>query len=263
VTVTPQAPRGTIAVKQPGVFLKNRPTQYRGLGSFDGGSNGSLTTFDAGSLGSTETPSDVLGTKKDPILQYGAEAAKIIITEVRKLPASKRKAGMKEALDAVDTALWIKVEKTAERFPKLAPQKALEKALTIELANSMVDDLVSLGRGQGGQSSLDGWFTDARKFLGRQTSTVGSFGSSVLGKLGGVACKLTNSGVLGAVAGPAAMASGAPPQAGQLGAQIAGTFCTPSAGPAQPVVQQSGTPSWVLPAAIGGGVLLLVLALRK
>lgn len=264
VTVTPQAPRGTIAVKQPGVFMKQRPTQYRGLGSFDGGSQGSLTSFGEGSLGATDAPSDVFGTKKDPILQYGAEAARIIVTEVRKLPAAKRKAGMKEVLDAVDPALWIKVEKTAEKYANLAPQKALEKALTVELSNSMAEDLVALGR-QGQPASLDGWFTDARKFMGRQTTKVGSFGSSVLGKLGSVACKLTNSGILGATAGAAGMASGGPTgaQAGMVGAQIAGTLCAPSPGSAPVSQQQSGMPSWVVPAAIGGGVLILVLALRK
>lgn len=265
VTVTPQAPRGTIAVKQPGVFMQ-RATQARGLGSFDGGTHGSLTSFGEGSLGATETTSDVFGTKKDPILQYGAEAAKIIVTEVRKQPVAKRKEVMKEILDAIDTALWIRVEKTAEKYANLTPQKALEKALQVELANSMVDDLIKLGRQKNPQTSLDGWFTDLRKGLGSATKSVGSAAGSALGKLGGVACKLTNSGVLGAVAGPAGMASGGPAgaQAASAGANIAGALCAPSPG-AAPVQQQqqSGMPSWVVPAAIGGGVLILVLALRK
>jgi hypothetical protein len=87
-----------------------------------------------------------------------------------------------------------------------------------------------------------------------------------LKKLGELACGVASSS-LGPAAGAAgAAAMGAPPQVGAMGVQVASGLCTKEEAAAAAAQQQAAAgklPGWVLPAAIGGGALVLVLALRK
>lgn len=95
------------------------------------------------------------------------------------------------------------------------------------------------------------------------------WGKAAVSKLGSLACGVLQSPATATAAGAAAMAYGAPPQAGQAGAAAGARLCTKSETPAVPQAALmtpggiSPTPRWVLPAAAAGGALVLLLALRR
>lgn len=95
--------------------------------------------------------------------------------------------------------------------------------------------------------------------------TAGGWVKAGVGKLGDLACALVNSNAGQVGAGAAGLVAGGPggAAAASAGAQVAAQTCAKGGGAAMPpVAAESSTPSWVLPAAIGGGALILIAALR-
>jgi hypothetical protein len=95
------------------------------------------------------------------------------------------------------------------------------------------------------------------------------WGEKAIDKLGSLACGALSHPAGAVAAGAAAGAAGAPPQIGMVAAEIGKGVCgksdTPPATPQELMEPQGygGASQWLLPAAIGGGVLLVALALRK
>lgn len=89
-------------------------------------------------------------------------------------------------------------------------------------------------------------------------------GKDIVGKLGDLACGIVNHPAGAAAAAGAAASYGAPPEAGAIGVNVAKDFCNgDEAGvPPDVLAPPPSYPKWLLPAAIGGGALILVLALR-
>jgi hypothetical protein len=121
-----------------------------------------------------------------------------------------------------------------------------------------------------GWQPTGGFWSDVKSGISKAYNEVKDAGKWVVNKhvdaLKGVtkaACKLSNSSLAPAAASGAAAAYGAPPQAGAAGVQAVQSMCSsPQPAPA-PVMAAGGSPSWLLPAAVGGGALLLVLVLRR
>lgn len=119
--------------------------------------------------------------------------------------------------------------------------------------------------------------------LGRISGALRGIGKAIIGipegiaevvkkageKLGELACAVVNHPATSAAARGYATSQGAPPQAADVGVDVAKGMCgggqPADAGPLPlpPPDTGAGTPSWLLPAAIGGGALVLILALRK
>ncbi len=89
----------------------------------------------------------------------------------------------------------------------------------------------------------------------------------VVDKLGDLACGVMSHPAAGAAAAGGAAAYGAPPQVGAVGVGVAKEICggagVPGVPPEDLMPPARGLPGWVLPVALGGGALVLVLALRR
>ena len=203
---------------------------------------------------------------------YGNRAADVILSSLTELPASQQPIALETLFKTLDPTLLARVTRNLKAG--MAPRDAISLAMQEGFGR----ELVRLGRGHtptsglgyyGGDVALSGfWSTITYPFrkVGSATATVASktydWGGSVLGKLGSLACGVAGSRVGTAVGGGAAAAFGAPPQVGVVGAQVAGGMCAKPA-TAVPMMPVSSTPSWVVPAAIGGGALVLVLLLTR
>ena len=102
--------------------------------------------------------------------------------------------------------------------------------------------------------------------LGSIQSTFGKIGDVIkktVNQVGKIACKAVKNPSAGAIAGGIAATQGIPPQTGATGVRIASGVCPAGTVPiTTPAAAAMGMPSWALPAAIGGGALLLVIALK-
>lgn len=246
-----------------------------------------LHALDGDSLGAAEWSAN----SKDPIAEFGQKVASFLMTKVRGLPVKDRKAALRVVFDEIDPSLWETVATKAGALEKsYSPKEALKRAIAASFANGLAEDLARIGQGKApkgyvklasGPQALSGlwdwvkkgarasvlpftWSFEAAAAVGNKIdwSKVGSFGSSVLSAIGGLACKALNNPAAGLAAGGASAAMGAGPQAGMIGAQAAQSACSSSAAPASAPVPQPTTPSWLLPAAIGGGALLIYLAVK-
>jgi hypothetical protein len=93
-------------------------------------------------------------------------------------------------------------------------------------------------------------------------------GADIIDKLGDLACGVVNHPAAQAAAAGGAAAYGAPPQAGEIGVGLAKNLCGGADVPGVPPEDLMAPPArrlpgWVLPVALGGGALVLVLALRR
>jgi hypothetical protein len=142
-----------------------------------------------------------------------------------------------------------------------APAQAMYEALgawwnPVDWAKSAASGIKKIGKTTWG--TIKGTASSAKSFVGKG-----------LEKLGALACAVANNPAAGTAAAGAATASGAPPQAGAAGVAIAQGLCAKEE--QAPATQEelttpggvTGAPGWVLPAAIGGAALVLVLVLRK
>jgi hypothetical protein len=203
VITTRYTPRRTIATYSPPTFRAARVAT--GLGSLGGTPNGSLggkskSMFGVlgglGSLGGTTVPSHAgvkVGGPGDPIATFGKKSARVILANVGKVPVSHRTATLHTILDAIDPALWETVFGHTSRLAKggTHPKKALEKALSIEMANHFTGQLVRLGKTGVAPSrgaialgcacaagvkppGLSGWFDSVTDAVGGAAKFVGS-----------------------------------------------------------------------------------------
>ena len=162
---------------------------------------------------------------------------------------------------------------------------ALYETLSKHFSSGMVDELIASGKSQKvkpnsllglgcacaqGPEGLDGfWSTIGSPFrkaggaIKSGAESTFNFVKDGVQTIGKYACKAIHHPLAEVGAAAAAGAKGAPPQTGQAGVNVArGIACprgqVPVLLPPPPV-----TPQWVMPAVIGGGVLLAVIALRK
>jgi len=267
VIVTKQAKRGTISGLQP-AYLVDGPGAVGSLAGntlagsvLSGGPRGSLsgTNFDT-----KDTPVQI-GGASDPIANFGRDAAKLILSEMRKVPPAERVSTMRRLLDDIDGKLFDQVAATTKvrQDAGETPAVALERALAASLAASYVEQLKKLGETRQpptsgllglalGSVSPDG--------LGSFWGGVKGAGKKIGNGLKSLACKAANN----PGAGIAATAAGGP--AGGTGVQLAAQLCgggqtTDTAAPLPAPPSSSSFP--IMPVLIGGGVLLAVLALRK
>ncbi|MBT8452995.1 MAG: hypothetical protein KJO40_13585 [Deltaproteobacteria bacterium] len=247
-------------------------------------------------------PLGAIGAGADPIKAYGERAAEWIMRTIYEVEPEDRTIALRALLDTVDKTLWDRVAKESAKFKAkgLGSRPALQKAIALCMANGMMAELVKTGEKIMQKKAVDpaqlqalgfcGPICAAKKVgsaaksmgkgIGRAGSWVGgkawsgaksatNWVGKGISKLGGLACSVANSPIAPIAAGAGAAAMGAPPQAGAMGVSAAGSLCG-SKGDSAAAQQQLQTPtpgaplpSWVLPAAIGGGALVLVLVLRK
>jgi hypothetical protein len=125
------------------------------------------------------------------------------------------------------------------------------------------------GIARGAQATGRGVSTAASWSWGKTKGAAGQvydWGKSAAVFLGKASCTVLTSDLAPVAGAAAAGALGVPPQAGAAGVQIAGGLCpkdekAPSAEPL-PVPATPSFPSWLLPAGIVGGGLVLLLALK-
>lgn len=229
------------------------------LGSLAGSTVGEGRVYELEPLGSTPF------SKGDPLLQYGKQGAAILLGSVKHLPPQDRPKALKAALDTLDKTLWANVVEKTKKFREkgATPGEALRKAIAASLSNQLGDKFVDLGKR--GPRALSGY--QATGIFGAVTSVVGGVTGAVqdaaktaVNKIEKLTCKVASNPSTAAIAGGIAATQGVPPETGATGARVAQTLCGPAATPV--VAPASTTPPWLLPAAIGGGALLLVLALK-
>lgn len=281
---TKMIPRRTISQLPPDYLAKpastlsgNTLVKSTLAGSSLGGSSLGNDTLGAG--GSTLELAKANGGE-DPIKTYGSRAANIVLSELQNVSPKERVSTMKEILDKVDPTLFARATKETEKFKakgmpaKTAARKGLAKAFSegitgefvklgkeekkkgLERARQVAADKARLGAGKGkGALALAGGIP-----LSGITSTV----KSALSKLGNAACDVATHPLTPLAAGAGAAAAGAPPQVGVAGATVAAGVCTTAGkgGAAPFFAPASSTPDWLIPAAIGGGALLLIVALK-
>lgn len=133
-----------------------------------------------------------------------------------------------------------------------------------------------------GIQELGGWLTDLKKTVKGAASSVADAGSAIVRPVASIAAETLRTvavpagQAVGAVIGTAAGTGGTPAAAGQgAGASFLDSLSSLFGGKksTSPTLDSSGnvvylpttnaTPTWIAPTAIGGGVLLLVLLLKK
>lgn len=257
----------------------------------------SATMMGKSSLGAL---ADAPGGGRDGIAQLSKQVAGMIMAGARQFrtPAEK-KIFMQAVLGNIDPSFPAAVEAKAEllmKSKKYDAKTALLKAITVVTANHTFDQIMQMGktgrrptRGLmglgaccgGSPDGLGGVWGSIKEYAGRSTGVilapatgglslaltapktadkVADKAKALLGKIGDVACKITNSGLLklGATVTGAATAGPGGAQAGSSGADVAQTFCTPTA---SPVDSGSGFP--IVPVVIGGGAILLAVILLR
>ena len=261
------------------------------IGQDKGGSYGvrrkEIDSFVPGSLqGLGDTASSV-----DPITQFGFKAADHLLSTLNSVPADLRSASLNALLDELEPGLPGKVA-------DLAKKMSLRDAMAQAMSAGLVKELVNLGKGKTPQpkslmglgcysdrheTALDGFWSTVKsvvtapyrgvKYVGgkivsgikKVTSTTLSWAKSGLSKVDDLVWAVVSSPTGQAAAMAAAGATGGPAaaQAGAAGAQLGAQMCQKNQSAPAPAFLPAGTPSWVLPAAIGGGVLVLALVLTR
>jgi hypothetical protein len=287
VIVTKQVKRGTISALQPEWLVDGAGGSragMSGLGSLGcannhgslGGSpivGNSLKCGPQGSLSGTTLDGKEgvdIGGLTDPIANFGRQAARLIMSEVRYLKPSDRVPAMRHILDAIDPALFDMVAERAKAFQEksgLVPSVAMERALAASLAGRYLEQLARLGRtgqmptfgvlglglGSASPEGLGGFWD----FLGSGASAVGGAAKKIGKGIAGLACKAANSSTLQGAAGAAGGAAAA------VGAGLASKSLCGKGGDdagAPPPPPKSSFP--LVPVLLGGG-LLAFLVLRK
>jgi len=240
-------------------------------------------------LGDTELENEMGGG--DPIGDFGREFARWAMTRVKSVPRDKRKAAMQTLFSQLDPKLWTRAQVAAEKLTQggVPADQALEQGIAQASSQGLVEQFAALGRGKkpsptsfaglgmyggpAGHVVLSG-LLDTVKRVGAGVVTGGlseayynkdtiyKYGKEGLSKVTDLVCKVANHPAGALAAGAGSMAAGAPPQTGAAGAQLTAAAC--NAGAAQPPYGGAipSTPAWMLPVAIGGGALLLIIALK-
>ena len=229
-------------------------------------------------------------SSSDPITQFGQKAADHLLSTLSSVPTDLRTASLNAFLDELEPGLSSKVAAMAKKM-------SLRDAMAKGMSEGLVQELVSLGKGKvpkpkslmglgcysdRHESALDGFWSTVKsvvtapykgiKYVGEKivsgvktvASTTLNWAKSGLSKVDDLVCAVVSSPTGQAAAMAAAGATGGPAaaQAGAAGAQIGAQLCNKQQ-PSPPSFLPAGTPSWVVPAAIGGGVLVLALVLLR
>ncbi len=220
-----------------------------------------------GSLGDDSPPEP--GFPGDPIKAYGQKAARIVTQAVRSVPAKDRANLLKTIFDGLEPGLDARVRDRAAEYEKkgLSVDVAVQNAIASSVSEGFAKELIRLGKGQDAEHlGYFGLGFSVTDIFTAPVKAIGKVASKTLGAVGSLACTVLGSPLAATAAGGAAVAYGAPPQAGAAGAQLATTMCQKAPKPMLQMPQQPiqpQTPSWVIPAAIGGAGLLLVLLLTR
>lgn len=214
-----------------------------------------------------------LGTDgADALRWYGDQVADVVLSEVPRLPPDQREVGLEALLHAMEPGLLSRVADNMQRG--MSARDAISAGVQVGFGR----EVARLGRGAapnlglgyyGTQEGLGldllGAITYPFRKIGSGVKTVATktydWGGAALSKIGSITCKLASSQAGTLAAGAGAAAAGVPPQYGVVGAQTAAGLCPPGQVPVQ--MPQPTMPAWLLPAAIGGVGLVLVLALKK
>lgn len=252
---TEWTPRGTIQ--------QLIPDSLSGLGALGDSTIGGDPTIGAGA--------------EDPFLKYGKTSAAAVFKAVNSVAPKYRDITLKAILQEIDPSLYGKV--------KANPTQA---NLANLMATGIAREIVELGAGKRsprkarqvmhsraakpGYRPTDGWFdkyivNPIKKY--NPVSLSLDVGEDILKKatsalktVGGAACALSQNPLGVAAASGAAAAAGQPPQTGAAGMAATAAICA-SGQPAPTPTIVPVMPGWVLPAAIGGGALLLIVLLKK
>lgn len=214
-----------------------------------------------------------------PIAAYGVRASELIMSSIRQVPQAERSLAIRMLLDKLDPSLYeaVAAEAQANQGKGMAPRPAMQAALATKLSAGMAAELVKVGRAALAGRAPTSTSLEALGFCGPiclakkagsaiagGSKTAAGWASSIGSTLGSVACTAVNNPMASTVAGGAALAAGAPPQAGTAGIGVAQQICGKNQTPTLPQASlyAPATPPWVIPAAIGAGVLVIVLAMR-
>lgn len=242
------------------------------------------------------------GFPGDPIKAYGQRASEFIMGTIREVPVEFRQIALEALLNEIEPGLYDRVTKRANEYKDegMSTKKAVGAALASSMSEGIAKEMIKIGtkgvpgvRSQLGlgfygdpsaQLALAGIWSSiksgASKVGGAVKTGVTKTGSALktgakkaydwgkkaVNKLGSLACSVMKHPAAPVAAGAAAAAAGAPPQAGAAGAQVGAALCTkntPEAPQDQLMQPQSYLPKWILPVAIGGGALVLVLMLTR
>lgn len=290
VIITKQMPRGTISALQP-AYLVGGPGAVSGVPAARNGSlgaaggrgsigcaGGSLGSGGRGSLSGTVLDGTSLdngvdlGGGGDPIANFGKNAAQLIMTQVKALPANDRVTTLRQILDSLEAGLSDKVATRTEAIQKktgAGPATAMQQAIADLMSQHYLEQLKKLGATRqtpstgvlalmGSPDGLGGFWGDVWGGISGGASKVGSAAKTVGKGIAGLACKAAGSSALQAAAGAGGGAAGA------TGAQLATQLCGGKSPATDTYVPPVSTgPSIGTIALIGGGLLAAVLLLRK
>ena len=228
------------------------------------------------------TPDEIYGMGGVPsqakgesaVSNFGKEVADIVVSSLAKLPRSERTAASQRLFNTLDPKLQKRVtERTraylAQGYP---PGDAYRKAIASATSQGFVEQMVKVGSGLKPKANSLGALGIWGSVKGA-SSKVKGWAETAMDKIGSAACKVVGSdtGKLGVTIGGAAVGAklGGPSgaklgaAAGSTGASLADNKCNPPPPPGAFGPGLFGAPSWAIPAAVGGGVLLLALAVSK
>jgi hypothetical protein len=225
------------------------------------------SSIEGSSIEGSSIHGDTIGAQqykgKDPIKAYGQEVAALVLSTLRQEEAKgNRSLTLKKVLDGIDPGLYPSATAETKKFKQsgLSGGLAAQQGLAVAFSKGITQEFFNLGKGKKlkkGQLKLQQKHLSG---LGGVTSTV----SNLTSKIGTASCKVANNPLTPIAAGAATSVYGGGPQTGVAGTMVARSLCDSGAGAGyQMPPPKPATPSWVIPAAIGGGALLLVLVLKK
>lgn len=288
--VTARNHTGRVGIGGIGIF--DSPLKGGRLGVLSGSSLGGNSVL--GALG------DAPGGGRDGIAQFAKDAAGKIMADARTVPADLRSAFVQGVLATIDEKYPDQVEAKAAQLMKekqYDAKTALQKGIAVVFANELLGELMQIGKtGQiptsglmglgmcSAQAGLDGVFSTvksavkktvkfpvkAAKKIGKTTKkaavSVKNAVKKAVNKVGQAICKVSNSGLLQMGATVGGTAAGGPGGAatGAAGATAVQSLCAKEPAPVEPPPPPAPAASSIpiVPIAIAGGALLLILALR-
>jgi hypothetical protein len=225
-----------------------------------------MTPYLGRAPGYFSTGHDALGSApRDLLLRSTQAAAKDLVARSKFLPSSQRAIYMLTELASLDPALPVKVEATLKTLLRkgYSDDAAMEKAIEIESANSLIGRVVAAGQSSVsglGASGADKFFRDAGRFASNLTQGAvcsGALRDLIVDRVGtGSGREAAMTAQAGADALRSAAGCGAQPQPTPAAPPVPSTPSIPP--PAPPSI-----PIW--PFVIGGAVLIgvVVFAARR
>ena len=135
---TKWAPSGSYAGPKVPHWLNRRPQVVKQV-SLPGG--GKVSTVQPQAMSGDDTPMPAA------MENYGVQAAQVIISSVAGVPANKRAAAMKTAMNKLDASLWTRTQAIFSRYVSqgMAPAQAFPAALARAMSTGMTAELIKKG----------------------------------------------------------------------------------------------------------------------